>query len=538
MRRATAPLLLLALAAGCADGHFVSTRLQTSYRHGFQFVLARVELVRVSDGAVAHARDVTFSPDPGLDLALLSGRSLADFEGVATGVYDVRVTLLDARGGAVDDGVTRVAIEDDRSVLVGVSAACASLSCPTASDPADATACSLGRCVPPSCLEDPEGCVERECGSDAECAGTSACAAGQCVGERCLAVPDDALCAADEFCEATLGCQPRPEPLEPDASTPPPDAGPTPCSPSDCDDGDPCTTHACVAGSCQTSPRCGAGEYCDRGACHPEPTFMLQTSGAPDCIDLGVAHTAPDFTFRRIIEGRPNRTAVQTNQQVSCGDPPRDDPASFPLGPDGRWEDTFESGAVTDCDFGIYGRWQAYVTVDGRRSNTVETVYYNSGCPAVATCVAARSFCSPCRACTESQYCYASSSCAPNPTIRIDTASGPGCVDLGVPHSSPPALVTRVNGRPRATSTQVNERVGCGAAPYDAEERVLDASGAVVDPFPPTAALPCDTAGIYGRWDIRVRVDGVLSDPAEIVYFNSGCPGISTCAMARATCVP
>ncbi|MEQ8457761.1 MAG: hypothetical protein RID81_31590 [Sandaracinaceae bacterium] len=547
MRRCLASMLALATLAACdGGGHFVSTRLQTTYRHRFQFVSARVELVRVGAAEPERTRDVTFPADAATDVELLTGRTLADFEGVPTGTYDVRVTLLDALGRAVDSGSTRVPIDANRSVLVGVSEACGLLSCPTGSDPPDATACSFGRCVAPSCFEDEDGCVEPECASDAECEGTSACTVGRCVGELCVAVPEDSLCPADAFCAGTEGCVTRPVEPTMDAGPADSDAGPLDsgvdsgtCTPSGCEDGDLCTAHACVDGACVTSPLCGGGDYCVAGACHPEPTFALQTSGAPGCIDLGVPHVSPDFAYRRVITGRAGRTAVQTNQQVSCaGDPPQDDPMVFPLGPSGRWEDTLETGAVTDCDFGLYGRWASYATVSGRRSNTVETVYFNSRCASVDTCTRARTYCPPCRGCTASQYCYASSRCAPSPTIRIDTASGPGCVDLGVPHSSPPAIVVRINGRPNATSTQVNERVSCGEPASDAEVRMLDGSGAVVDPLGPTGALSCDASGIYGRWLIRARVDGQLSAPAEVVYYNSGCTGIATCAAGRTACVP
>ena len=342
-------MLALATLAACdGGGHFVSTRLQTTYRHRFQFVSARVELVRVGADEPERTRDVTFPADAATDVELLTGRTLADFEGVPTGTYDVRVTLLDALGRAVDSGSTRVPIDANRSVLVGVSEACGLLSCPTGSDPPDATACSFGRCVAPSCFEDEDGCVEPECASDAECEGTSACTVGRCVGELCVAVPEDSLCPADAFCAGTEGCVTRPVEPTMDVGPADSDAGPLDsgvdsgtCTPSGCEDGDLCTAHACVDGACVTSPLCGGGDYCVAGACHPEPTFALQTSGAPGCIDLGVPHVSPDFAYRRVITGRAGRTAVQTNQQVSCaGDPPQDDPMVFPLGPSGRWEDT------------------------------------------------------------------------------------------------------------------------------------------------------------------------------------------------------
>ncbi len=54
-----------------------------------------------------------------------------------------------------------------------------------------------------------------------------------------------------------------------------------------------------------------------------------------------------------------------------------------------------ENGADTNCAWPLLGRYRVYVEVGGERSATTEVTYFNSSCPGVATCAAARSYCAP-----------------------------------------------------------------------------------------------------------------------------------------------
>jgi hypothetical protein len=162
--------------------------------------------------------------------------------------------------------------------------------------------------------------------------------------------------------------------------------------------------------------------------------------------------------------------------------------------------------------------------------------YYNSGCPNVATCEQARTFCSPCRFCDEAtEYCHDGTACAPTPELTIETPNGPGCVDIGQAHSSPPALNVIITGRPGATATQYNEHVSCGAAEVAADERGLDGAGRVEDPLETGASTDCAST-VLGRWDVEAEIDGQRSNTVEVVYYNSTCAGVATCSQARSHC--
>lgn len=92
------------------------------------------------------------------------------------------------------------------------------------------------------------------------------------------------------------------------------------------------------------------------------------------------------------MTGRPGATASQTNDHVSCdtGPMPAED---IPLDGTGRAVTTANGSASADCAAPYLGRYRAWVDVDGVTSPAVEVTYFNSTCPGIATCAAARTFC-------------------------------------------------------------------------------------------------------------------------------------------------
>ncbi len=541
-------LWLVLLLCACSDPTYdLLVDLNTDLRPRLDFEHIRVSILEAPDPSLVGEQD-DFVPAADDDFLTFPGRRVAEFLSLPSGDYVIEVRLLDADGVTVVARVLRIGLTASRVVRVRITSDCLSVVCPGADDSADRTECLGGRCVPPGCTaDDPSSCGTPGCFEDAQCGASATCAEGRCVLGECLVTPNDALCTDREYCDIADGCSERPAvPSDAgvDAGDPGADAGtdagvdggPT-CTPATCDDFDPCTTDRCVGGSCTSTPLCGGTDYCRSGVCEPTPTFLLETVGASGCADLGVAHpSGSDFLFRRTITGRARATAQQYNRQISCGTPTV--PAeSFVLDGSGRAQDSFYTTPLTECWDGIYGRWRAYVDVDGVRSNTQEVVYYNSSCSNVRTCSAARSFCSPCRDCDlATGYCYGGTTCAPDPTLSITTSEGGGCVDLGVPHTSPPALAIVITGRPNATSTQMNEHVSCALAEVPAEVRPLDASGRATSELT-TGAAAC-SGTVWGRWSVTVDVDGERSNAQTVVYFNSSCPGYDTCALARNYCPP
>lgn len=547
--RVAAALIAATLLAGCsASGFQLIVDLRTDLRPGYDFVVVRTSVLEAPDPSVEGVRRTLAAATTD---HYVEGERVAELSDLPAGSYLIAVELLDGASAVVAGRRARVDVSGPRSVSILITSECFGVRCPGAGDPVGATECSAGRCVSPECTADnPDACGIGGCASDDECAAVVSCSVGRCTGGACFQAPDDARCPSGSYCDITDGCAPIPAM---DAGAPTTDAGgggldagpgidaghdagPS-CVPSACDDLDPCTDDLCgPSGGCLHPPRCGAGEYCDAGACFPEPTLSVTTTDGFGCADLGLDHTSTPL-WRRVVTGRPGASFTQYNRHVGCGDPAT--PASsHALDGSGRYSDESLGAASTDCDSAFLGRYAAYVDVDGRSSGTVEVTYFNSRCPGVSTCSAARSYCPPCRDCSASEYCYASSSCAPRPTVTIATTEGGGCADLGTAHTSPAYLWRRtVTGRPGATATQYNEHVSCGGAVTAADMITLDGSGRDVSSSENTADASCASA-FLGRYRVYVEVDGERSATTEVTYFNSSCPAIATCALARSYCAP
>ncbi len=535
-------MLLVGCASSAPD---LLVDLRTDLRAGYDFDEVRTRVLEAPSVAtlgweriIPAARGESF----------LDGRRVAERVDVERGDYVIEVSLLDA-GVDLYTRRVRVRVETTQSVTAVITSDCAGIVCPSVGDPAGATECVGRRCVVPACTPDhPEACPVARCASDGDCTSAGGCLSPRCVAGDCFEQPDDTVCGVGNYCD--LGGTCLPSPVLPDAGPRDGgvadvgsglhDAGTTTCVPSDCDDGDSCTSDTCGAGGCGHTPLCGGGDYCVTGSCYPEPSLSITANDGTSCVDLGVPHASgSNYAYRRVTGGRAGRGATQTNEHVSCGDPVMDADV-YSLDASGADTFTFYSGAVSDCWSSIYGRWSVRTRIDGHTSAPVEVTYYNSTCPNVRTCTAGRSFCSPCD-CSAAEYCYAGSGCAPVPTLTIDTASGPGCVDLGVAHLSPPALDVIITGRPSSSSTQYNEHASCtGSSPVASDVRALGATGRVSDPLTTGAVTDC-TSITYGRWNVYVSVDGEVSNTVEVVYYNSTCPlasGIRTCASASSACMP
>jgi len=300
---------------------------------------------------------------------------------------------------------------------------------------------------------------------------------------------------------------------------------------------DPCTIDGCGPFGCTNVPRCGAGEYCEAGTCQLLPSITIDTNDGFACADLGRDHTAPsDYLWRRTVRGRAGASWTQFNRHVGCAEATMEAETDS-LDSSGTHTYQSNDGVNDDCGSPVLGRFAVYVEVDGRRSDTIEVTYFNSSCPGVTSCTAARSFCPPCRDCDPSnEYCYDDSECAPDPTLVLEGGDGAGCADLGTAHAAPAFLWRRtVTGRPGATAQQFNEHVSCGDPPAAAEAIALGPSGSDTIEATNGAETDC-TAPFLGRYRVYVEVDGVRSATRELTYYNSSCPGIDTCAAARTHC--
>ena len=527
----------IALASCTPDGHELLVDLRTDLRPAYDFTLVRV--------TVNEAPDPSFVGDRRTQAAAIgddyvTGQRVAEVRGVPVGAYFLTLELLDASAAIVATRRVRVELARSRTVTVVITSDCFAVSCPGAGDDSAATECVSGRCVSPGCsAENPELCGGPGCATDSECPASAIdCVASRCVDGECFVSADDARCGGDsEYCDITEGCQPIP--AFPDAGPVGLDAGPRDaggCVPGDCDDGDPCTVDSCASGVCSSSPRCDSDSYCDSGACYPLPILRIDTSETFACIDVGRDHTAPRFLWRRTVTGRPGARFTQFNQHAGCGEGFAA-AGSFVLDGAGNYVDESFQGPDSNCDAGALGRYRAYVEVDGQRSPTVQATYFNSSCSAVSSCAAAFGYCPPCRDCRPGlDYCYASSSCAPNPTLTIETTDGPGCIDLGRDHAGATFEWRRtVTGRPGATASQINDHVSCGTGPAPAADIPLDGAGRATTTANGSASTDC-AAPYLGRYRAWVDVDGVPSPAVEVTYFNSTCSGVATCAAARTFC--
>ena len=270
-------LSLLAAAAGCEAGRpTVVVRAKTDLAPGREFFSVEVALLREPAADPRRATTPATTADD-----FLGGVRVAEFDGVTPGVRTLRVTLRDADGAAVIARDVRVGVEATISVTVLLPRVCRDVVCPGAGDPADATECYAGRCVPPECTEeDREPCGPSMCEALGDCAALgSSCVRSACEDGRCLYSLDDGECAPPGRCDFALGCVGAPADAGSDAAmidSAAPDAGVDSGGDSGADTGscaDGCfqagcqpgnTAAACgitggVCASCSAAETCGGG---------------------------------------------------------------------------------------------------------------------------------------------------------------------------------------------------------------------------------------------------------------------------------------
>ena len=537
--RFAALLLALFLGAACdGSGLLLLVELRTDLRPGYDFVTARTTIVEAPAGGGRGDR-VTLAVATSDDFT--TGQRIAELGDLPAGTYSLVIELMDTTSVVIALRRLRVELAADHAATVVITSDCFGVSCPAPMDAPEATECLSGRCVTPDCsVEHPDGCGTG-CASAADCTDGAACAERSCLDGECFRHANDAACGAGEYCDVHAGCVPLPIVRDggappPDGGSPETDAGPPTCA-TGCNDGDACTTDACVDGACVFTGGCGAGQYCASGSCQPLPVLQVETSDGVGCANLGRDHTTA-FEWRRTVTGRPNADVTQYNGHLSCGEPGTA-AETFRLDASGRNVRTSYTGAQTNCWLSFYGAYEAWVVVDGQMSNTVVIDYYNDRCANVSSCAAAAGFCSPCRGCDfdgGTEYCYAGTSCAPVPTFDIETSDGPGCADLGANHLAPSFLWRRtMTGRASASATQYNSHVSCGGSFMAAPSVSLDASGTFTETASTGPSANC-TDTTLGRWQAYAEVDGERSSTREITYYNSSCPGLTTCAAARTFC--
>lgn len=281
----TAALLVSAAVAGCDPAGVLVVHLRTDLRSPDEVTHARVRLLA---GAYEVERLTALPVGTAVEpLRVLEAPS------VPPGDVEVVLDLFDGLDPVVGRVVNVAEYRGEhRVVTVLITRDCRGESrCPDGDDP-QATECLGGRCVRRECTpETPELCPEEECAGDADCASEGECRSGRCVEGSCFAVLDDARCGVGLRCGEAGVCAPMGDDAGSPGDAGPMDAGTdaassgdgggspdggSACEPPGCDDGDPCTDDACIAGACSHAPNtapcddgmfCNGADTCGGGSC-------------------------------------------------------------------------------------------------------------------------------------------------------------------------------------------------------------------------------------------------------------------------------
>ncbi len=227
------------LVGSCSDPTIgLTVVVRTDLVPGDEFAVARATVESAAGTTREDERAALATSD------FLAGVAVADFEGLPSGRYRIRVRLLDSLGAVV---VERTAVADARqttAVTITITRSCALVRCPRPGDDARATECIGGRCEAPECVTPGTAGCAPGCAADTDCPAASACTLGRCEAGECLVEPLDGRCAAAERCDPVRGCVPA-TPLR-DAGAPF-DAGPALDGGASADAGAPCDPRACAA---------------------------------------------------------------------------------------------------------------------------------------------------------------------------------------------------------------------------------------------------------------------------------------------------
>lgn len=364
-RLVAAPLLLawLSVLAGCSAEPIVLTvDVVSDWGPGRDFSRVESTLVRGSGATGASSgetRQESLAVNGTEDF--VHGVRVANLGDVTGGPSTLRVTLVNAGGGAVATRTVSLDLDRDFAATVLLTQSCRDVACPAPSGSPELSECQGGTCVDPRCsLATPEYCPPPMCDTDldcdpppAACATTAACVRGYC------------LC--DEPAPPLPDSGPPPDSAPPADSAPPPDcildtdcgapaAGPwsacggfantcaetggtrsrevtTPtCAAglcgdvvsseseacgrdtdgTSCNDSNACTTgDSCTGGSCGGSPRgCNDSNACTADSCNP-------SSG---CVNTPMAeHSSCGASYQRCCGGACIDTRSSAAHCGGCG---------------------------------------------------------------------------------------------------------------------------------------------------------------------------------------------------------------------------
>ena len=138
--------------------------------------------------------------------AFVNGIAVALFEGLPPGESLVRVRLRRPDGRVLIERRVRVVLATGAAVVVDLTRDCVGVSCPGTGSAA-LSECLAGTCVPPECsLDHPELCPSvLFCNAETECSPVADCAERVCTDGLCQPHTIAGACAADAWCDPTVG---------------------------------------------------------------------------------------------------------------------------------------------------------------------------------------------------------------------------------------------------------------------------------------------------------------------------------------------
>jgi len=201
--RALVAVMWICLLGGCVDDELVLVvDLRTDLVPGVEFQRVRT-IVETGDdsGTFVDVAAMTGA-------AFITGQRIAELTELASGPVRIRVEAQTEAGTVVAARPVSITLTESLGVTVVLSRACQGLTCPIPDGDPLATACIGAVCGDAACtVENPGACGSPECSVDTDCATGAPCAAPVCTGGVCLLRPDDATCAAEEYCDPDVGCR-------------------------------------------------------------------------------------------------------------------------------------------------------------------------------------------------------------------------------------------------------------------------------------------------------------------------------------------
>lgn len=295
-------LAWLVTLVGCSADVSLLADLRTDLRAGHEFSSVDVRVTAENGDVVASDATPVYTTS-----SFFAAERVLEARGLAPGTYTLSLRLLDRDGAQVAHRDTIVSVTGRTLLTVLITRDCRGVFCPGSGDAPELTECLAGRCVSPECsVENPSACPTPTCHASSECTASfpAACAEAACASGACFATGHDERCAAGEWCDPTLGCQPI-DPGLLDAG--PNDAGPrdagasdagrdagsdawtgddawSPCGPATpCDTGNACETgHLDCGGNCVADGFVSAGTEC-RAAADACDQPEACTGAGPDC---------------------------------------------------------------------------------------------------------------------------------------------------------------------------------------------------------------------------------------------------------------